>query len=238
MTKQIGKYLFITVIIVVLWNTVIIKPLKLFTVFLHELGHALMALIFGYGIKGIRIGFNEGGYVIAASKGWISSFMIYNGGYLGSLLFSLLILSLKRTGVKKYILGTVSIIFLGVAVRYGGLSFTLVYSMIFAGITILIYMVQNEKVYDWVIDIIGISGVAYAIYDIFSDVIFQQLKLSFALWGRGAGGVSDAAQLAKLTHVPALLWGILWIAVSLFAVYAVLIKPGSSGRSKGFKKAK
>ncbi len=232
--RQIWKYLLILIVIISLWNTVIIKPLKLFTVFLHELGHALMAFMFGYGIGGIRIGLDESGYTLAHFKGWIPSFMIYSGGYLGSVLFSLLILYLKRTAVKKYILGTIAIIFLAVSIKYAGFNFTLVYSIIFAGAAILIYMIQNEKVYDWTIDIIGISGVAYAIYDTFVDTILFKLRLPFTIWGKGAGGLTDAGKLADLTHIPAIVWGLFWVAVSLFAVYAVLIKPQSarSARSK------
>jgi hypothetical protein len=235
--KQTGKYIFILIAIIALWDTLIIKPFKLFTVFLHELGHAAMAFIFGYGIKGIRIGFNEGGYALTYSKGKIASFMIYNGGYLGSVLFSLLILSLKKTQVKKYILGTVAIVFLGVSIRYAGFNFTLLYSIIFAVLAIIIYMIQNERVYDWTIDILGISGVAYAIYDTFVDTILIKFRLPFSLWGRRAGGLSDADQLAKLTHIPAIFWGLLWTALSLFAVYMVLIRHGASG-SKGSKSKK
>lgn len=233
--KQIGKYVFILVAIIALWNTLIIKPFKLFTVFLHELGHAAMAFIFGYGIKGIRIGFNEGGYALTYSKGKIASFMIFNGGYLGSVLFSLLILYLRKTQLKKYILGTVAIIFMAVSIRYAGFNFTLLYSIIFAVIAIIIYMLQNERVYDWTIDILGISGVAYAIYDTFVDTILIKFRLPFSLWGKGARGLSDADQLAQLTHIPAVFWGLLWTVLSLLAVYMVLFKGGSKGQSRGSK---
>ena len=39
--KQLGRYLIILIVVMVLWNTIVIKPLKIFTVYLHELGHAL-----------------------------------------------------------------------------------------------------------------------------------------------------------------------------------------------------
>ena len=103
--KLLAKYLLILVVVMTFWNTVIIKPLKLFAVVLHELGHAFMAFIFGYGISSFNIRLNESGFVIAKSKGWFSSFMIANGGYLGSVLFALFILYLSRTFLKKYIIG-------------------------------------------------------------------------------------------------------------------------------------
>jgi len=224
--KRLGRYLLILAVVMVLWNTVIIKPLKLFTVFLHELGHAFMAFVFGYGIQGLNINLNEGGYTVAQSKGWFSSFMMLNGGYLGSVLFAVLILWLGRTAFRKYILGTAAIIMLGVAVKYSGISFTLLYSVIFAIIVILVYMVRNENIYDWIVDILGVSSVAYAIYDTFVDTILLQLNVYLGIFDgwHTKQPATDAAKLAQLTHIPAIVWGIIWFAISIFAVNAVLLK--------------
>ena len=82
--KQKGRYVIILIVVILLWNTIVIKPLKIFTVFLHELGHSLMAVIFGNGIKGFRINLDESGYAITMPKNELSAFIIANGGYLGS----------------------------------------------------------------------------------------------------------------------------------------------------------
>jgi len=232
--KRIGRYIVILAAVMALWNTVVIKPLKIFTVYLHELGHALMAFVFGYGIQGLRVDMNESGYTLARSKGWFSSFMIANGGYLGSVLFAILILYLKRTPLKKYLLGVLAMVFLAVSIRFSGFSFTLLYSIVFAGFVLLIYMIQNEKVTDWVIDIIGISSVAYAVYDTFVDTILLQINLRLHLingWDKSVQ--TDATQLSNLTHIPAVIWGILWLAAAVFAINAVLIKsPAVSAKKR------
>ena len=230
--RGMGRYIVILIAVLALWNTYIMKPLKIFAVFLHELGHTLMAFIFGYGIIGFKVNLNESGHTIVQSKGWFSSFMIANGGYLGTVLFALLILYLKRTPVKKYILGSVAIIFLAITIKFSAFSFALLYSVLFAAIIILLYMLQKDNVNEWVIDILGISSVAYAIYDTFVDVILLQLNLQFHLiqgW-KVNQPLTDAAQLAKLTGIPAIIWGILWLAISLLAVNAVLLK---SNRARG-----
>jgi len=223
--KQTWRVLIILVVLLALWNTVIIKPIKLFTVFLHELGHAFMAAATGSNITELRIYFNESGHVISLPKDWLSSFLIANGGYLGSVLFAIGILLLKNTRFKKYIIGLIALIFLGVTFKYSGiLSFTMLYSVIFAAAAIVIYMVQNEKLYDWVIEILGIGSVTYAIYDTFVDTVLLQLNNLFGFFSLGEMPVTDAVLLSRLTHIPAVVWGILWLAVSLFAVYRVLIK--------------
>lgn len=229
--KHILRYITILILVLALWNTIIIKPVKLFTVFLHELGHALMAYLFGYGISGFNISFNESGYAIARTGGWFSNFMVTNGGYLGSLFFALLILYLRKTSARRYILGSVAILFLFVAVRFSGFSFTLIFAAMFTAFALLIYMIDNKLIDEWVIDIIGIASVSYAIYDTFVDTIILQINHMLGLF-RWQGSVTDAQALAELTGIPAIIWGVLWLGIMLIAVYTVLIKTSGSTKRR------
>lgn len=232
--KQTGRYLFILIVVIALWNTVVIKPLKIFAVFLHELGHSLMAVLFGNGIQGFRINLNESGYALTLPKNQFSAFMIANGGYLGSVLFALLILYLKRTSFKKFILGAAAILLLGVSIAYGKSTFTIIYAAIFAGFVLLLYMIHNEKINDWVIDIIGVASAAYAVYDTFVDTILLQLNLKLHLiqgW-KTVQPLTDAAQLERMTHVPAIIWGIIWLVIACMAVYSMITARGKPSRSR------
>jgi len=223
--KQTGRFFIIFIALMVLWNTIVIKPIKLFTVFLHEIGHAFMALVTGSSITELKIYFNESGHVASLPKDWVSAFFIANGGYLGSVIFAICILLLKNTRFKRYIIGVIAIIFLAVTFKYAGIiSFTMFYSVIFAVFALVIYMIQNEKLNDWVIEIIGIGSVTYAIYDTFVDTVLMQINNQFGLFSWGKMPVTDAVQLAKLTHIPAIVWGIVWLAISLFAIYTTLFK--------------
>ena len=223
--KQTGRFFIIFISLMVLWNTIFIKPIKLFTVFLHELGHAFMALVTGSNITALKIYFNESGYVTSLPKDWFSAFFIANGGYLGSVLFAICILMLKNTRFKKYIIGVIAIIFLAVTFKYSGIiSFTMLYSVIFAVVALIVYMIQNEKLNDWVIEIIGIGSITYAIYDTFVDTVLLQINNQFGIFNWGEMPMTDAVQLAKLTHIPAIVWGVIWLAISIFAIYSVFFK--------------
>lgn len=232
--KQTGRYLAILILVVALWNTVVIKPLKIFAVFLHELGHSLMAMIFGNGIQGFRINLDESGYALTLPKSEFSAFMIANGGYLGSVLFALLILCLKRTSLKRFILGAAAILLLGVSIAYGKSVFTIIYAAIFAGFVLLLYMLHNEKINDWVIDIIGVASAAYAVYDTFVDTILLQLNLRLN-WIQGWKTVqplTDAVQLEKMTRVPAMIWGIIWLVIACLAIYSIITTGGKPARGR------
>lgn len=232
--KTTGRYILILLAILALWNTIIMKPLKIFAVFLHEIGHSIMAFVFGYGILEFKVNLNESGHTLVQSKGWISSFMIANAGYLGTLLLGLLILYLKNTRVKRFILGSTAIVFLAITIRFSSFSFALLYAALFSIAVVIIYMAQNDKVEDWVIDIVGLSSIAYAIYDTFVDVILVSINRSFNLlrgW-RMTQPTSDAVQLANLTGIPAIIWGIIWLAISIFALYWVIFKNKKSYRRR------
>ena len=232
--KQTGRYLVILIVVVALWNTVVIKPLKIFAVFLHELGHSLMAVIFGNGIQGFRINMDESGYALTLPKSEFSAFMIANGGYLGSVLFALLILYLKKTSLKKFILGGAAILLLGVSIAYGKSVFTIIYAAIFAGFVLLLYMLHNDRINDWVIDIIGVASAAYAVYDTFVDTILLQLNLRLH-WIQGwktTQPLTDAVQLERMTHVPAIVWGIIWLVIACMAIYSMITTGGKPSRSR------
>ena len=58
---------------------------------------------------------------------------------------------------------------------------------------------------------IGATSALYAVWDIASDVLFRHSRQS------------DAAALARLTGIPAIVWGVVWIAVSV-GVLAYVMK--------------
>ena len=64
-----------------LWDTPLVYPIKIFVVMLHELGHALAALITGGQVVGIQI-YPEQGGVTFTRGGW--PFVILSAGYVGS----------------------------------------------------------------------------------------------------------------------------------------------------------
>lgn len=231
--KQSGRYAVIFIAAMALWNTIIIKPLKLFSVFLHEMGHSLMAVIFGHGIAGFSIHFNESGYARTLPKDGFSAFMIANGGYLGSVLFALLILRLKKTFAGKYILGASAILLLGMSIAYGESVSTIIYAAIFAGLVIIIYMLKNNKINDWATDIIGVVCAVYAVYDTFVDTILLEINRKLGLipgWG-AARPATDAVQLEMMTKVPAVVWGVIWFIIACCAVYSTML--GGKKRSSG-----
>jgi hypothetical protein len=206
--KQIWRLLLVTAVVLLLWNTQIIQPLKGFAIAMYQLGQALMAFIFSNGGRGYQLS-------------TFTRFMIICGGYLGGVIFAAFILYFRKTALKKYILGTLAILFLLATLKISGfVSFPMLYSVVFAIFVLMLYMVQNEKVYDWAIDVIVALSIAFTVYDVLVATIFRQLNLQFHFmkdWAQNYP-TTGAEKMGELTHLPALLWGIIWLFIVGFAI--------------------
>ncbi len=210
------------VVVAFTWDTVFVTPLKLLVVLLHEISHGLAAVATGGRIVEIQIQQGEAGHAVTMGG---NGFLIYSAGYLGSLVFGVLLLvASTRTKVEKPVAALLGLLLLVVAVRFvpwGDNTFGKVFAFgtgaLFIGLAALPRVCATVA-----LRVVAVTSCLYVLLDIKSDVLDRP------------GGDSDAARLAELTGVPSLVWGLLWIAVSVavtaYAAYvAVTGKPRADG---------
>ncbi|MBI2363304.1 MAG: M50 family metallopeptidase [Elusimicrobia bacterium] len=189
------------------WDTWLLWPLKLMTVFFHEISHNIAAFLTGGSFGRIVLESNEGG------KAWPvggSRFLVLNAGYVGSLLWGsglvLAAASMKRdrllTGLLGAFLGTVTVVY--VRSPFGFL-FGLASA---AGLVWSSYRL-SDAVNDALLKVIGATSCLYVIPDIWSDVFTSSCN-------------SDAKMLAREYFGPRLMWGGLWIGASVAVLLATL----------------
>lgn len=223
--KNSWKYPLIQTILIILWNQVIISPFKAVSLIFHKLGHALAAAIFGFGLPAIGTVFRNSGDKAFSGGSWIANFIIANGGYISSILFCLLIFSLKKTKVRKFLLGSIAIIYIVFSVAFASSVGTMSIALIFSLIVILVLMIHMDSIHDLMLDIIGMSMAAYVIYDTFVDTILLRLNNRFSIvksWSANPPG--DIVRLVELTGFPVIVWGIIWLVISVVFVNILLIK--------------
>ncbi len=196
------------VVFVLAFDSVLVYPFRLFVVFLHEVGHAVAAVLTGGRVLAIGISPDEGG-VCLTRGGW--PFLVLNAGYLGSLLFGALFLLLgARRRNAPVVVGAVGVFSTVAALLYLRTWFGFVYTLLAGAALLLVATRLRPAASEWLLAAIGSMSMLYAVADIASDVIFRH------------PGNSDAAALARLTHVPAVLWGVAWIAVSVAVTVSVV----------------
>jgi hypothetical protein len=192
-----------------LWLTPVIFPLKIFVVLLHEISHALAALASGGVVERIVLNMNQGGatYVLGGN-----AFIILSAGYLGSLLWGLLLIELAgaRTRRARWALGVLGAFVLLVAALYVRNLFGFIFTALFGAALILSARRLPARGVANVLLALGLTSALYALLDIRSDIISRPYVRS------------DAAMLADLTGVPTVVWGLIWIGLAIAACWIAL----------------
>ncbi len=196
----------------VLWDTPVVYPIKIFVVCLHELAHALAAILTGGQVISIQIFPDEGG-LTTTSGGW--PFIITSAGYLGSMLFgaALLYLSSRRQWAQRLMLALAVLIALSTLLFFRNF-FAVVYGLLAAAAMFFSARRLSADVNFYIVRFIAVASCLYVLLDIRSDL--------FAASPGGQGIVNDAVALSRLTGLPAILWAALWLAASLIVLALVL----------------
>lgn len=191
------------------WDSLFLAPFKLLVVTFHELGHATTALLTGGSVVELVVNVNEGGHTLTSGG---SHFLILNGGYLGSLVFGMLLLASVRSQSRgRLMLGLLGVGLWAIAGLWVPLfSFGFVY-IVLMGLGFLVASRKApEDVAGWAVRGLGVFSILYALFDIRSDVFGGVI---------GNGGTTDATMLAEKTGIPGILWGVAWLCAGLLALW-------------------
>ena len=197
--RELGLLAGMLVVALVFWDY--LYPLKLFTVLLHETGHALAALVTGGSVDHIELDANLGG--VCWSSGGLR-LLVLPAGYLGSMLFGgLILLAAARTRLDRAISVAIGLLVFLVAILlvrnlFGLVVTTLTGIALFAMGTYL-----SEQTNDIVLKFIGLTSCMYAVFDIKDDLISRTVP------------GSDAVAMSKIIPLPPVVFGLLWAGIAI-----------------------
>lgn len=198
----------------VFWNTLLIYPIKLFVVMLHEMSHGLMAVLFGGEIIEIQIDKRIGGYCkYLISPSFWSTFMTSSAGYLGSLLWGSLILILAvRLKKDKYITLTIGVLLLILSffVIKSGELFGIAMTLGLGLFMLIAFRFFGALFHDLWLKFIGFICCTYVIIDIKRDLIDNH------------NIDSDADKIAEITGFSSVFVGVTWMIIAIVTVFFVL----------------
>lgn len=202
------QLLLLTALVVALWPTPVLFPLKLLVVFLHELSHGLAAVLTGGRIVGMELSAMQGGHAITQGG---SRFLILTAGYLGSLLFGVvLFLAALRGAADRAVLAALGLVVLAVTLLYMRSLFALAFGAATGAAMLAAARWLPRAGCDLALRVIGLSSMIYVPLDIFSDTIARSHLMS------------DARMMAEEFGGPTIFWGGLWLAVSLAVIWQAL----------------
>ena len=199
------QLLVILAVVFALWQTPVIVPLKLLIVFLHELSHAAMTLATGGEVLSLEVSARQGGAVWSAGG---NRFLILSAGYLGSLLIGVgLLLAALKTRADRAVMAGLGVVMLAVAVLYVRSAFALAFTVGTGLAMVAAARFLPRAANDLALRVIGLTSMAYVPYDIFSDTIAR------------SGLQSDARMLAEEFGGATVMWGALWLVVSVVVIW-------------------
>jgi hypothetical protein len=206
--KQLIYLIALLVLIMVCWEYPVIYPLKLLVVFFHESSHALATLLTGGTVKELVINKDQGGHVISQGG---NQFIILSAGYIGSLLFGVVIyIASVKSHYDKIIMTALAFGIIVITVLLSRSLFSWIFGLLSGGAMLLLAKYLAEQYNDFALRLIGLTSMMYAPLDIYSDTISRSYLQS------------DAYFLAEYMGGTTLLWGSIWMLISIAVIFYCL----------------
>lgn len=195
------QLLALTALVFALWSTPVIAPLKILVVFFHELAHGLAAVLTGGEIVELSVNLQQGGHAITRGG---NRFLTLSAGYLGSLVLgAALFLAALRSRVDHVVLGGLGATMLAVAALYVRDLSAIVFCGMAGAACLAAARFLGRPACDLILRVIGLVSLIYVPWDIFDDTLVR------------AHLRSDARMLAEEVGGTTMLWGGLWLILSL-----------------------
>lgn len=195
-------------LIILGWESTLLYPLKLLVVFFHESSHALATLLTGGHVQELVIVPEQGGHVISLGG---NRFIILSAGYLGSLLWGIVIyVSSVKTDYDKKIMAFLGLCVMTITVCFSHSFFSWGFGFLIGSLMLLSANFLATIYNDFLLRLIGLTSMANVPLDIYSDTISRSYLHS------------DAAMLAAEFGGATVLWGVIWILISVIVIFYCL----------------
>ena len=160
------------------WNSFLILPIKLMTVFFHELSHGLAAILTGGSIIKIELNLNQGG--VCYHQGGIF-LIVASAGYLGSLLWGsgIFLTSLKK-GISRRITQAIALILVITTVLWIRNIQAIAITLTTATLLFYISAKLEEKLCSIFLKFISLVSCFYVVFDIKDDLLDRTVHMSDA----------------------------------------------------------
>lgn len=181
---------------------------------IHEFGHALMALLLDGQVDRIELFRDTSGTTITKTGGRFSAALVSLAGYPFAATIACLSLFLIANGASGALLAALTVIYAVMLLFWIRNAYGLLWVLLFCGLNVFMLCRDSQT-------LTGVAAFFYAVMMMTESVLSSVtlVVLSF----RNSGKAGDATNLAKLTHVPAPVWGLLFLAYTLWMAYKFVL---------------
>ncbi|XDD50286.1 M50 family metallopeptidase [Leptospira sp. WS92.C1] len=207
------------------WDHHLVRYLKDFIVFIHELGHAIAALLTGGSVHAIELHGNESGETIAIPNSGTGSFIfVVSSGYLGSCLIGGFLLNRGFSGrmVRPTLISFGAVLLL-MTISYSKPGNLAQYTGILWGLGFVLLGFFDLKLNHFVLVFIGTSITLYSLYDLLDftgNIVYTDAGI-MAMWITGS---NPSQAIPKSVIVLGYLIALLWSFFSLSIIFVSVKK--------------
>ena len=195
----------VALLVTFFWDYAFVFPVKLFAVLLHEISHAIMTILTGGTPIKILLSNDLSG--LTSVEGG-NLFLIASSGYLGSLLFGILIyLSSHRENIAKIVTLLISIVIIISSINLIEGGFYKFLGLLVAVILFTIPRFFNQIISVISLRIVGLTSCIYIIADIKQDLLTTTLR------------ETDTQIVEYITGINSIYFGLLWLILSVVILY-------------------
>lgn len=203
-------YLILVVTLIVTRIPLIGKYFRVVDTMIHEMAHALMAVFTSGKVMSINLFADTSGSTVTKSSNKFGMVLVSLAGYPVSSLAALLMMYLIKTGNYLFIifiLVSIAIIGMMLFIRNG---YGLLWAGTFSVLNFLVIYFDNKFV-------IQSLSIFYSLIILTDSVIAPLYLLVLSFTQPAKAG--DAANLKKASHIPAVVWALLFSTIALFCGY-------------------
>ena len=195
------------------WRSPVLLPVKLLTVFFHELSHGLAAILTGGRIVSIDLNLNQGG-VCTHQGGWF--LIVASAGYLGSLLWGsgILLASLKK-GINQWLTRAIGAVLIIVTCFWIRHIQAVAITLTTAAALLYISFKLKEEYCSIFLKFISLISCFYVIFDIKDDLLDRTVPISDAYQ------ISNKIFPSFMASAGSYIIGLLWLAIAVFVLWKV-----------------
>lgn len=193
------------------------KFFNIINTLIHEIGHALMALITSGEVLKVQVFFDTSGLTTTKSNAGFKRFLVSIAGYPFASAMAFVGFLLLSYGYEKWIVLGLSVLFLFTLIFWiRDNTYGIVWVIIFVAINaFIVFYLKNETV-------VEVAAWFYCVMMLLESVV-SSLDL-FRIAIRTPQSAGDATNLKKLTHIPSIIWAIIFVAFAGFMAYRSLLE--------------
>ena len=181
---------------------------------LHEFGHALMALLTGGSVERIELFNDTSGSTTTKSDSKVGAFLVSIAGYPFAASVAWLAFYLIGQGAEKGLVIGLSVLFVLMLLFWIRNWYGVLWVLLFCAVNGVLLYYGNASHLQY-------AALFYAAVILAESVTSSITIVVLAL--RDGNKAGDATNLAKLTHLPAFLWALLFLAYTGWVSYRMVL---------------